>query len=144
MPRTGRPVPAQRDAVADGAGLGWAELPPPGWADAGPQTPAFAYQSIVYNGPSAGNYRPSATALISRLGPNADAQKILDRFKDLWPFVLGQTEIDERIDDFGGDFRHHVIGDRPQMFTQQWHPRDHRVGVDSLRHCCGAESHDGR
>lgn len=51
---------------------------PPGWADAGPQTPAFAYQSIVYNGPSAGNYRPSATALISRLGPNADAQKILD------------------------------------------------------------------
>lgn len=51
---------------------------PPGWVDAGPQTPAFAYQSIVYNGPSAGNYRPSATALISRLGPNADAQKILD------------------------------------------------------------------
>ncbi|MDX1878808.1 LpqN/LpqT family lipoprotein [Mycolicibacterium sp. 141076] len=51
---------------------------PPGWADAGPQTPAFAYQSIVYNGPSAGTYRPSATALISRLGPNADAQKILD------------------------------------------------------------------
>lgn len=51
---------------------------PPGWVDAGPQTPAFAYQSIVYNGPSAGTYRPSATALISRLGPNADAQKILD------------------------------------------------------------------
>jgi len=51
---------------------------PTGWVDAGPQTPAFAYQSIVYNGPSAGNYRPSATALISRLGPNADAQKILD------------------------------------------------------------------
>ncbi|MGX9671299.1 LpqN/LpqT family lipoprotein [Mycobacterium sp. HM-7] len=51
---------------------------PPGWADAGPQTPAFAYESIVYNGPSAGTYRPSATALISRLGPTADAQKILD------------------------------------------------------------------
>ncbi|WP_418002908.1 LpqN/LpqT family lipoprotein [Mycobacterium sp. PDNC021] len=51
---------------------------PPGWVDAGPQTPAFAYESIVYNGPSAGAYRPSATALISRLGPNADAQKILD------------------------------------------------------------------
>jgi serine/threonine protein kinase len=51
---------------------------PPGWVDAGPQTPAFAYASIVYNGPSAGGYRPSATALISRLGPNADAQKILD------------------------------------------------------------------
>ncbi|MUL68354.1 hypothetical protein BOO86_28055 [Mycobacterium sp. CBMA 234] len=51
---------------------------PAGWADAGPQTPVFAYQSLVYNGPGAGTYRPSATALISRLGPNADPQKIID------------------------------------------------------------------
>ncbi|MDR3665011.1 MAG: LpqN/LpqT family lipoprotein [Mycobacterium sp.] len=51
---------------------------PAGWTDAGPQTPAFAYQSIVYTGPGAAEYRPSATALISRLGPPAEAQKIID------------------------------------------------------------------
>ncbi|WP_280829060.1 LpqN/LpqT family lipoprotein [Mycobacterium sp. OTB74] len=51
---------------------------PAGWVDAGNQTPQFAYQSIIYTGPAAGNYRPSATALIFRLGPNAEADKIID------------------------------------------------------------------
>lgn len=51
---------------------------PPNWSDAGPATRAFAYQTIVYHGPGAETYAPSVTALMSKLGPNVDPQKIID------------------------------------------------------------------
>jgi serine/threonine protein kinase len=51
---------------------------PPNWSDAGAATRAFAYQTIVYRGPGAEGYAPSVTALMSKLGPGVDPQKIID------------------------------------------------------------------
>lgn len=51
---------------------------PANWSDAGPSTRAFAYQTIVYHGPGTETYAPSVTALMSKLGPEVDPQKIID------------------------------------------------------------------
>lgn len=51
---------------------------PANWSDAGPATRPFAYQTIVYHGPGAEAYAPSVTALMSKLGPEVDPQKIID------------------------------------------------------------------
>lgn len=51
---------------------------PPNWSDAGAATRSFAYQTIIYRGPGAENYAPSVTALMSKLGPDVDPQKIID------------------------------------------------------------------
>jgi Probable lipoprotein LpqN len=54
------------------------DLPfPPGWEDAGPDTPEWAYGAIVYTGPEA-EYTPSIVALVSKLTGNVDPQQILD------------------------------------------------------------------
>jgi serine/threonine protein kinase len=51
---------------------------PPNWYDAGAATRSFAYQTIIYRGPGSESYAPSVTALMSKLGPNVDPQKIID------------------------------------------------------------------
>ena len=52
--------------------------PPPGWKDAGADTPQWAYSAIIYTGPNAGKYTPSIVALVSKLTGNVDPQKIID------------------------------------------------------------------
>src|SRR5262249_3628530 len=55
------------------------DLPfPPGWQNAGADTPDWAYGAIVYTGPEGANYTPSIVALVSKLTGNVDPQKIID------------------------------------------------------------------
>jgi Probable lipoprotein LpqN len=55
------------------------DLPfPPGWEDAGADTPEWAYGAIVYTGPEAAQYTPSIVALVSKLTGNVDPQQIID------------------------------------------------------------------
>jgi Probable lipoprotein LpqN len=51
---------------------------PPGWQDAGANTPAPAYGAIAYTGPEAAEYTPKIVALMSRLTGNVDPQQIID------------------------------------------------------------------
>ena len=50
---------------------------PAGWADAGQDTPDWAYDAIVFNGPHSKDYTPSIVAVVSKLTGNVDAQKII-------------------------------------------------------------------
>ncbi|MGV0744840.1 LpqN/LpqT family lipoprotein [Mycolicibacterium sp. XJ870] len=50
---------------------------PPGWADAGPRTPPWAYSAIV-NDPVSPTDPPSVISLISRLAGNVDPNKLLE------------------------------------------------------------------
>jgi hypothetical protein len=55
------------------------ELPvPPGWEDAGPRTPEWAYSAIVSTDPAFANDPPSIMALVSKLTGNVDPAKILE------------------------------------------------------------------
>jgi Probable lipoprotein LpqN len=55
------------------------DLPfPPGWQDAGADTPEWAYGAIIYTGPEAAEYTPSIVALVSKLTGNVDPQQIID------------------------------------------------------------------
>jgi hypothetical protein len=55
------------------------DLPfPPGWANAGADTPDWAYGAIIYTGPEGQDYTPSIVALVSKLTGNVDPQKIID------------------------------------------------------------------
>lgn len=51
---------------------------PDGWADAGPDTPANAYWTIVFTGPQAAKYTPSIVVTVSKLAGDVDPQKIFD------------------------------------------------------------------
>jgi hypothetical protein len=51
---------------------------PPGWRDAGPQTPDWAYGAIVYDKPQNPNDLPSIIAIASKLTGNVDPAKILE------------------------------------------------------------------
>jgi hypothetical protein len=51
---------------------------PPGWQNAGPDTPDWAYAATVYTGPEAAEYTPSIVAIVSKLTGNVDPQKIID------------------------------------------------------------------
>jgi Probable lipoprotein LpqN len=51
---------------------------PQGWANAGADTPDWAYAAIIYNGPEAQQYTPSIVALVSKLTGNVDPQKIIE------------------------------------------------------------------
>ena len=71
---------------------------PAGWADAGQDTPDWAYDAIVFNGPAAKDYTPSIVAVVSKLTGNVDAQKIiqlapgeLNNFNDYRPTNPGST-----------------------------------------------------
>lgn len=50
---------------------------PPGWADAGTRTPAWAYSAIV-NDPASPTDPPSVISLISKLAGNVDPNKLLE------------------------------------------------------------------
>ncbi|MDF3339125.1 LpqN/LpqT family lipoprotein [Mycolicibacterium septicum] len=50
---------------------------PPGWIDAGPRTPVWAYSAIV-NDPANPTEPPSVVSLISRLAGDVDANKLLE------------------------------------------------------------------
>jgi Probable lipoprotein LpqN len=50
---------------------------PGGWADAGQDTPDWAYSAIIFTGAEAGDYTPSIVALLSKLTGNVDQQKVL-------------------------------------------------------------------
>nr|MDT0525355.1 LpqN/LpqT family lipoprotein [Streptomyces sp. DSM 41633] len=50
---------------------------PPGWIDAGPRTPAWAYSAIV-NDPANPTEPPSVVSLISKLAGDVDANKLLE------------------------------------------------------------------
>lgn len=50
---------------------------PPGWADAGTRTPAWAYSAIV-NDPASPTDPPSVISLISKLDGNVDPEKLLE------------------------------------------------------------------
>lgn len=55
------------------------ELPfPPGWSDAGPRTPEWAYQAIVSDDPAMADDPPTIIALVSKLTGNVDPAKILE------------------------------------------------------------------
>jgi hypothetical protein len=51
---------------------------PDGWADAGQDTPDWAYAAIVFKGPEAQDYTPSIVAVVSKLTGDVDPQKIID------------------------------------------------------------------
>ncbi len=51
---------------------------PPGWVDAGPATPAWAYSQLVYTDPSMPPPPPTITAILSKLTGDVDGAKILE------------------------------------------------------------------
>ncbi len=51
---------------------------PPGWSDAGQQTPEWAYGAIVFDSPQDKNDPPSIIAIVSKLTGNVDPQKVLE------------------------------------------------------------------
>ncbi|AKK29187.1 LpqN/LpqT family lipoprotein [Mycobacterium sp. EPa45] len=51
---------------------------PPGWSDAGQQTPDWAYGAIVFDTPQDKNDPPSIIAIVSKLTGNVDPQKVLE------------------------------------------------------------------
>ena len=55
------------------------DLPmPPGWEDAGPRTPEWAYAAILSTDPAFATDPPSIMALVSKLTGNVDPKKILE------------------------------------------------------------------
>ncbi|WP_395310159.1 LpqN/LpqT family lipoprotein [Mycobacterium sp. AMU20-3851] len=51
---------------------------PPGWVDAGPGTPAWAFSQIVFADPSMPPPPPTITAIMSKLTGDVDGAKILE------------------------------------------------------------------
>jgi hypothetical protein len=51
---------------------------PPGWSDAGQQTPDWAYGAIVFDTPEDKNDPPSIIAIVSKLTGNVDPKKVLE------------------------------------------------------------------
>ena len=51
---------------------------PPGWEDAGPRTPEWAWGAMVFTDPAAANDPPTIIALMSKLTGNVDPAKILE------------------------------------------------------------------
>ena len=51
---------------------------PPGWEDAGPRTPQWAWSMLVYTDPAMSNNPPTITAIVSKLTGNVDPAKILE------------------------------------------------------------------
>jgi hypothetical protein len=51
---------------------------PPGWSDAGPKTPEWAYGAIVYDTPEDPSDPPTVVAILSKLTGNVDPARILD------------------------------------------------------------------
>ncbi len=51
---------------------------PPGWSDAGQQTPDWAYGAIVFDTPVDKNDPPSIIAIVSKLTGNVDPKKVLE------------------------------------------------------------------
>ncbi|NTY59129.1 LpqN/LpqT family lipoprotein [Mycolicibacterium sphagni] len=51
---------------------------PPGWSDAGQQTPDWAYGAIVFDSPEDKADPPSIIAIVSKLTGNVDPKKILE------------------------------------------------------------------
>ncbi|MGB8503998.1 LpqN/LpqT family lipoprotein [Mycobacterium sp.] len=55
------------------------DLPvPPGWSDAGPSTPDWAYDAMVYDQPKVPDDPPRITAIVFKLTGNVDPAKILE------------------------------------------------------------------
>lgn len=55
------------------------DLPfPPGWEDAGPKTPQWAYGAIVSSDPAFAANPPTIIALLSKLSGNVDPAKVLE------------------------------------------------------------------
>jgi hypothetical protein len=54
------------------------DLPiPPGWSDAGPSTPDWAYSAMVYDQPQVPDDPPRITAIVFKLTGNVDPEQIL-------------------------------------------------------------------
>lgn len=51
---------------------------PPGWIDAGPSTPEWAWSQIVYTDPSMPPPPPTITAILSKLTGDVDGAKVLE------------------------------------------------------------------
>lgn len=51
---------------------------PPGWVDAGPGTPDWAWSQIVFSDPAAGPVPPTITAIMSKLTGDVDGAKVLE------------------------------------------------------------------
>lgn len=51
---------------------------PPGWSDAGGQTPEWAYGAIVFDNPQDKADPPSIIAIVSKLTGNVDPKKVLE------------------------------------------------------------------
>lgn len=51
---------------------------PPGWEDAGPNTPEWAYGALVFTDPAMAGDPPTIIALMSKLTGNVDPAKILE------------------------------------------------------------------
>ena len=50
---------------------------PPGWSDAGPSTPEWAYDAMVYDQPKVPEDPPRITAIVSKLTGNVDPAQVL-------------------------------------------------------------------
>jgi Probable lipoprotein LpqN len=87
------------------------DLPfPPGWANAGADTPDWAYGAVVYTGPEAQEYTPSIVALVSKLTGNVDPQKILDLAPGELNNLAGYKPLNEGRDSTLGGFPAYQLG----------------------------------
>jgi hypothetical protein len=87
------------------------DLPfPPGWEDAGADTPEWAYGAIVYTGPEAAEYTPSIVALVSKLTGNVDPQQIIDLAPGELKNLPGYEPLAEGTTDTLGDYPAYQLG----------------------------------
>jgi hypothetical protein len=87
------------------------DLPfPPGWEDAGPDTPEWAYGAIVYTGPESAEYTPSIVALVSKLTGNVDPQKIIDLAPGELKNLPGYEPLAEGARDTLGNYPAYALG----------------------------------
>lgn len=71
---------------------------PPGWQDAGPDTPPWAYAAMTYTGPDAGEYKPNIIAKFIKLTGGVDPQRLIELAPGELMNRTGYTSIDETAD----------------------------------------------
>jgi hypothetical protein len=87
------------------------DLPfPPGWVDAGADTPEWAYSAIIYTGPEAAEYTPSVVALMSKLTGNVDPQQIIDLAPGELKNLPGYEPLAEGTTDTLGEYPAYQLG----------------------------------
>jgi len=83
---------------------------PPGWQNAGSDTPDWAYGAIIYTGPEAAEYTPSIVAIVSKLTGNVDPQKIIDLAPGELNNLSGYKPMNEGATSTLGGFQAYQLG----------------------------------